>query len=336
MERIKKYEGNPIFTKGTEPWENLCVLNPAVIYDEDSQEFKMLYRAAGNDKEHYIFLGLATSKDGIHFERYSDKPVLSPDINGPDGGCIEDPRLVKMGDYYYLTYASRTFPPGQYWREDKKYFGFKPEFGPAFLITNNSFTSLAISKDLVHFKKLGRITDSRVDDRDVYIFPEKINGKFVALSRPMEYVGEKYGVKTPSIWISFSDDLMEWNDRELLLEGKEWWEDKKIGGSTPPIKTKYGWFTFYHGVSTKDDNYRIGALILDLNDPRKIIAKTKNFLMEPTLPHETDGFYSGCVFPTGTVLKDSTLYIYYGAGDKCICLATCDFDKLLDDIMEDR
>ena len=188
MAKLVKYENNPILKPQGDSWESLCVLNPAVIYDEG--EFKMLYRAAGNDKQHYIYLGLSTSKDGFNFVRQSNEPVLRPEINGPDGGCVEDPRLVKMGSYYYLTYASRTFPPGQYWREDKEYFGFQPENGPTMMIYNNSITHLAVSKDLKTWKKLGRITDSRFDDRDVYIFPETVNGKYVRISRPMEWIGK--------------------------------------------------------------------------------------------------------------------------------------------------
>ena len=81
MEKIIKYDKNPILSKGKQKWENLCVLNPAVVYDEESNEFKMLYRAAGNDREHYIYLGLATSKDGYNFKRFSKHPVLSPTPN---------------------------------------------------------------------------------------------------------------------------------------------------------------------------------------------------------------------------------------------------------------
>lgn len=335
MEKLKKYENNPILKPGKYYWENLCVLNPAVIYDDNDDTFKMLYRAAGNDKEHYIYLGLATSKDGYNFTRCFKTPVLSPDINGADGGCVEDPRLIKMGKYFYLTYASRTFPPGQYWKEDKEYFGFKPEYGPTFLINNNSFTSLAISKDLIHFKKLGRITDTRVDDRDVILFPDKINGKFVKLSRPMEYIGKEFGTKVPSIWISYSDDMMEWEKPTLLMTPKYWWEDAKIGGSTPPVKCKYGYLFFYHGVATKDKAYRVGAVILDKDDPSKILARTKDFILEPEFKYETDGYYNGCVFPTGICLKDDILYLYYGAADKFICLATAKFSKFVDDLYKE-
>lgn len=332
MEKFKKYENNPILKPTGNSWESLCVLNPAVIFDTKDDEFKMLYRAAGDDKQHYIYLGLATSKDGINFKRMLDKPVLAPTLDGADAGCVEDPRLIKLQDYYYLTYASRTFPPGQYWKEDKEYFGFKPEYGPTMLINNNSVTHLAISKDLVSFKKLGRISDCRYDDRDVIIFFDEVNKRFVRLSRPMEFVGEKYNTKVPSIWISYSNDMMEWDNRELLMTPEAWWEDAKIGGSCPPIPCKYGYFFIYHGVSSKDNAYRVGAVILDKNNPSKIIARTKDFLMEPEYEYETSGYYNGCVFPTGNVVKDGILYVYYGAADKYICLATANFDKLVEDL----
>lgn len=332
MIRLKKYANNPILKPQGDGFEGLCVLNPAVIYDEDEKLFKMLYRAAGNDKQHYIYLGLAESKDGFNFERKFNKPVLAPDINGADGGCVEDPRLVKMGGYYYLTYASRTFAPGQYWREDKEYFGFRPEFGPTMLIYNNSVTHLAVSRDLINWKKLGRITDSRFDDRDVYIFPEKINGKFVRLSRPMEWCGKGFENEAPAIWISYSSDLMEWEKPRLLMKGNEWWENKKIGGSTPPIKCEYGYLVLYHGVAEKDGAYRVGAVILDKNDPEKILARTKDFIMEPEFDFETQGYYNGCVFPTGICVKDGEMFVYYGAADKFVCVATADFKKFCDSV----
>ena len=332
---LEKYKLNPILRPNKEHyWENLCVLNPAVIYDEKDQLFKMIYRAAGNDYEHYIYLGLAVSKDGFEFERVREKPVLSPTINGADGGCCEDPRLFELGGYYYLTYASRTFPPGQYWKQNKKVFGFKPEFGPRMLTTNNSITYLAVSSDLVHWKKLGRITDSRYDDRDVIVFWHKESNRFCKISRPYEWCGEGYPCKTPSIWISFGEDMMEWEKPEFLFEGSKWWEDKKIGGSTNVIDTKYGYLLTYHGVSTKDDCYRIGALMLDHNDPRKIIAQTNNPIMVPEFQYENEGFYNGCVFPCSIVIKDGKMFWYYGTADKYVCVATCDYEEFLDKLMK--
>ena len=119
------------------------------------------------------------------------------------------------------------------------------------------------------------------------------------------------------------------------MQGETWWEDKKIGGSTPPIKTKDGWLFFYHGVSSKDDAYRVGAVLLDLNDPFKILARTKEFIMEPEEEYETNGYYNGCVFPTAIINKDGMLYIYYGAGDKVICLATIKEEEMLKFLKEE-
>jgi len=333
--KLTKYTGNPVLSPNPRcPWEDLCVLNPGVIYDEKSGKFVMLYRAAGNDREHYIHIGLAYSRDGIKFTRANgNKPVLSPTPDNSDSGCVEDPRIVKIGDFYYITYASRTYPPGQYWREDKLVIGDRPEGAPYFVRANNSLTHLCMTKDFIHYKKLGRITDSRLDDRDVIIFPEKINGRYARLSRPMEWCGKGFPCKNPSIWLSFSDDLLEWDKPKLLMQGKEPWESKKIGGSCPPIKTHRGWLHIYHGVG-KDDVYRVGAVMLDLKNPAKIIARTKDFIMEPEFDFETKGFYNGCVFPTANVVKDNTLFVYYGAVDKYICVATAPYDKFINDMMK--
>ena len=187
-------------------------------------------------------------------------------------------------------------------------------------------------KHKVHWKKLGKMTDSRHDNRDTYIFPEKINGKYVMLSRPQNWVCDKYGCKVPSIWISYSDDLLEWDNYKLLCTAQEDWEAKKIGGSTPPIKTDKGWLVLYHGIDAKKlhGDYCVGALLLDLNNPEKILARTKEPIMVPEHDYETKGFYSGCVFPTGAVVVEDTLYVYYGAGDKYCCQATCKLNELLD------
>lgn len=329
--KLTKYKGNPILSPNKDnSWENLVVCNPACIYENGT--FYMLYRAAGNDLDHFIYLGLATSKDGFNFERTSNEPVLSPTKDGYDAGCCEDPRLVKMGNLFYLTYAYRPFAPGRYWEENKKITCDLPldEFTPTGLRWNTSQTALAISSDLKRFKKLGRITKYDQDNRDVILFPEKICGKFVRLERPVEQVGEKYGCDVPSIWINYSDNMLDWEEPILLATRKEEWEGKKLGGSTPPLKTKDGWLVLYHGVSEKDDTYRVGAMLLDLENPRKILGRTKDFIMEPEDECETKGFYNGCVFPTGNVIVDDILYVYYGGADRFVCVATCNVNELID------
>ncbi len=334
--KLSKSKQNPILKPNpNNQWENYCVLNPAVIFDDKLNKFVMLYRSAGDDLKHYIYLGLALSDDGIHFTRVSDEPNLSPIFDGEDGGGVEDPRLVKMGEWYYLTYASRPYAPGRYWLEEPKPWFNPPKGGPTFLEWNNTVTYLAITKDFKTYKRLGRITDTREDDRDVYIFPEKINNKFVRISRPMFACGEGYENPNPAIWISHSNDLMEWRERKLLMNGEYWWESKKIGGSCPPIKTDKGWFMIVHGVSKEDDTYRVGAILMDLNDPEKIIARTKEPILEPEFDFETKGLYNGCVFPTGNVVKDNILYVYYGAADKYVCVATCNFTDLIESMLQE-
>ena len=333
--KLKKYEGNPILSpKSENPWEERCVLNPAVIYDEENEKFVMLYRAAGNDEKHVIRLGLATSTDGINFVRESNEPNFESYADEADGGCVEDPRLVKLGDLYYMVYASRAYAPGRYWLEDASYYepnDVKGNEMPSFATTNITVSYLAATKDFKSYKRFGRITEACVDDRDVYLFPEKVGGKYVMISRPKF---KDAGVKMPSIWISFKDDLIEYEKPELLMTGEQWWETQRIGGGTPPIKTERGWFMLYHGVCDKGI-YRVGAVLLDLEDPRKVIARTKDFIMEPEFDYETCGIYDGCVFPTGTVVKDGTLYVYYGTADTHIGLATADFKELVDYLYND-
>jgi len=333
MFKLNKYEGNPILQPNRDnEWESLVVCNPGAWYEEGT--FYLLYRAAGNDEEHYIHFGLATSKDGFNFERVSDRPVLSPQENTPWAGCIEDPRIVKFDDAYFITYAYRPYPPGQYWK-----FAYGevltynvPESAPLCLKNNITNSGLLMSTDLRNFRNLGRITKSNLDDRDVILFPEKINGKYVMLHRPKEWVGEKYGCEHPSIWICFSDDLMEWEKSQLLITGQNWWE-RKVGGSTPPLKTGEGWLTLYHGVDDKNI-YRVGVMLLDLNDPSKVIARAPDFIMEPEYDYEKEGLYNECVFPTGNVIVGDTLFVYYGGADKYCCVATCSLSELLDYVLK--
>jgi predicted GH43/DUF377 family glycosyl hydrolase len=252
--------------------------------------------------------------------------------NNFDGG-LEDPRICKIEDAYYLTYAYRPFLPGQYWiRKTKPVIDMNcPSTAPVFYTDNISATALAISKDPFDFKRMGRITSPNVDNRDVILFPEKINGQYVRLERPMSYFGSEYGCDGPSTWLNFSDNILEWDDTNLHLlikPEKDTWYSQKTGGSTPPLKTEEGWLLIYHGVG-EDGIYRTGVMLLDLDNPKKIISKSKDFIMEPEHDYELGGFYNGCVFPTGNVIVEDTLYVYYGASDKYCCVATCSVTALL-------
>jgi len=119
--KLHRYKGNPILSPYPgHPWEDLAVFNPAAWYDEKAKEVLLLYRAAESGPEYKCYFGLAKSKDGFHFERVSDQPVLSPSVEGFDGATIQDPRMIKMDGWYCVTYAARHFPFGQFWIPEVK------------------------------------------------------------------------------------------------------------------------------------------------------------------------------------------------------------------------
>ncbi|MBP5218541.1 MAG: glycosidase [Bacteroidales bacterium] len=337
--KLTKYEHNPILTPNPDNgWENFVTCNPGVIWDDGL--FHMLYRAAGDDEEHRICFGHAVSEDGFHFRRVSDRPAFYPSDDGPDSGSVEDARIVKFGDTFYITYAYRPFPPGRYWTFPHDVVRL-PEcdgFAPKAWAKSMGNTGLAMTRDFKSFRRLGRLTKPTLDDRDVILFPEKVGGRYVMLHRPKEYVGPGYGVSEPSIWIKFSDDLLDWEDKEshLLITGRpDSWEEK-IGGSTPPILTSRGWLVLYHGVADGGTaDYSAGALLLDRDDPLKVLARTPEPILAPDLDYERDGLYPGCLFPTGNVVLDGTLYVYYGCADKNVCVATCRLDDLLDFLVDE-
>lgn len=334
--KLEKYTSNPILSPNKENnWEDIVVCNPGVWYEDGV--FSMLYRAAGNDEQHIIRFGLASSEDGFHFVRASDQPAFGPSSEGPDSGCVEDARIVKFDDYFYVSYAFRPSPPGRYWEfeHDEVLTSDWGENAPSNLKLNTANTALAITKDFKNWHRLGRISQANLDDRDVILFPEKVNGRFAMIHRPKEWVGEKYGLEHPAIWIRFSNDLLTWTTPStLLIAGIPGSWEEKTGGSTPPLKTNKGWLVLYHGVDKGGTGlYRVGAVMLDLDDPARIIGRTKTPILEPEEWYEMEGFYSGCVFPTGNVIIDDTLYVYYGAADKYIGVATCNVNDLIEFIL---
>jgi len=147
--QLRRYAGNPILTACPDhPWEDLAVFNPAAWYDEDQGEVWLLYRAAESGPEYKCWFGLAKSRDGYRFERVSAEPAMRPSGEGFDGATIQDPRIIKMGDWFYVTYACRHYPFGQFWDPEVFAKYRKPECGEAFphyLRTNATLTGLALS-----------------------------------------------------------------------------------------------------------------------------------------------------------------------------------------------
>jgi predicted GH43/DUF377 family glycosyl hydrolase len=337
--KLARFSGNPILSPHPDhPWEDLAVFNPAAWYDEQRKEVLLLYRAAESGPEYKCYFGLAKSRDGYHFERVSDRPAMDLSVEGFDGATIQDPRIIKMGEWFYATYACRHYPFGQFWIPEVRQRYVKPaevapEF-PHYLRTNATLTGLAMTKDFKHWIRAGWLTNPLLDDRDVILFPEKVNGKFVMMHRPLEWVGPEYGTDQACAWIAFCDDLMgfPFAKSRLLIKNKYPWEAFKLGINTPPIKTPHGWFTLYHAVGP-DKFYRLGALLLDLNDPGKVLHRTPEWLMQPEEDYEIEGFYRGVCFPCGSVVIDGTLFVYYGGGDQYCAVATCDYNALIQHLL---
>jgi predicted GH43/DUF377 family glycosyl hydrolase len=242
-----------------------------------------------------------------------------------------------MGQWFYVTYACRHYPFGQFWVPGVRQKYIKPDCPPEFpryLRVNATLTGLAMTKDFKTWIRAGWLTDPLLDDRDVILFPEKVGGKFAMFHRPLEWVGPQYGTEHACAWIKFADDLLGFPaaPSKQLIKNKYPWEAAKLGINTPPIKTPHGWFTIYHAVGP-DKFYRLGALLLSLTDPSQVLHRTPDWLMQPETDYEINGFYRGVCFPCGAVVLDGTLFVYYGAGDKYCAVATCDFDELLNHLL---
>ena len=227
-------------------------------------------------------------------------------------GC-EDPRVTRLeidGEVLYLiTYTALS--------------------APAFSGAGNR-VALASTEDLRTFHKHGVVIPD-LEDKDAVIFPELVGGRIAMLHRV-----------APNIQIVYFDSLEQlinpdaefWSEcraslkESTVMRPKYKWEVKKIGAGPPPIRTDAGWLLIYHGVDA-NHVYRAGAALLDLEDPARVIARSPHPILEPEEEYERVGDVPNVVFPEGAVVRDGTLYVYYGGADRCCCLATAALDDLL-------
>lgn len=279
-------------------WETQFVFNPGASVFQD--KIYLLYRAQGLDN--ISRFGLAISEDGYHFERFND-PAVDAEAQDPyERLGIEDPRITKIGETYYIFYTETSV----YSAEDAK----KPKQAPAFSkIPWRVRASFMTTKDFKHFKREGIIMKN-LDTKDLALFPEKIGGKYVLFHRIY-----------PHMNISFSEDLTSWGDHQVFAETREgFWDSERLGVGSPPIKTEKGWLLFYHGVDHKHI-YRLGVMLLDLADPTKILYRSPEPIFEPETDFEKVGHVPNVVFSCGAVEREEEILVYYGAADKVIGVA---------------
>jgi predicted GH43/DUF377 family glycosyl hydrolase len=240
-------------------------------------------------------LRLARSNDGINFE-IDDVPTISPANNYETFG-IEDPRITLIDGIYYISYVAAS-PLG---------------------VT----TCLISTKDFISFERHGVIFCP--ENKDVVLFPGKVDGKFYALHRPVSPLFNKQ-----EIWIAESPDLRCWgNHRRLMGPQPGLWDETKIGAGAAPFKTDFGWLEIYHGVN-RNNRYCLGAVLLDSTEPWKIIARANKPILEPQAGYECEGFFGNVVFSCGLLCEDDIVKIYYGAADTVICYAELPLKEIVE------
>lgn len=307
--KLIKHKDNPIMLpKPEHNWEAQAVFNPAAIYEQG--KIHIIYRAMSHDNT--STMGYAISSDGLHIDERLIEPVYLPRVDFEDkrgkidgnSGC-EDGRITRIGDMLYMTYTA--------------YNGVNvPRVAMSFIKVDDFVNRRWVWSQPVLISPPG------VDDKDCCIFPEKINGKYVIFHRIDN-----------DIVIDYVDDLnfdgkSKWlRTLSYIPLRQEFWDEEKVGIAAPPIKTDKGWFILYHGISKYDRYYRVGAMLLDLNDPSKIISRLHYPILEPETRFEKEGIVNNVVFPCGTVVINDILYVYYGGADRVVCVATINFPAVV-------
>ena len=295
---LHRFEGNPIITLEDIPFRCNTVFNGTVIKKGD--EYFHLLRVEG--QQGYSIFALGRSKDGLYFA-VEDEPVMTPAQRGPfakyETRGIEDPRITEIDGVYYVMYTAYS------------------HYGPRI--------ALAKTDDFHHYKRIALVSEP--GNKDGILFPEKINGEYVRLDRP---IGKDVG----SIWVSYSKNLVDWGKSEILMTPRPgMWDSYRIGASVAPIKTEHGWLEIYHGVkmTAAGPIYRTGTVLLDLEQPHKVAARCDKPILSPRKDYERIGDVGNVTFACGAVVEDTgEIKVYYGAADTCICVATAKLDDLID------
>jgi predicted GH43/DUF377 family glycosyl hydrolase len=297
-EIVQRYSGNPILTPDMIPGAN-AVFNSSVA--RFGKKYVGMFRVEKRDG--FQSLRVGWSDDGITKWKFDAKEALVPTAEPyvTYEKARYDPRITRIGDTYYICHASEN------------YFGCQ--------------VSVASTRDFKKFTKIA--IASEPTNRNMVLFPEKIDGLYVRLDRPFESGG------AGNLWLSYSPDLVYWGRSECIMQSRDFaWDQGKIGPGAPPVKTKAGWLIIYHGVTPRINAkiYKAGVALLDLKDPRKVIARGKEYIMAPRELYERVGDVPNVVFPTAVIPypEKDEVRIYYGGADTVFCLATAKISELID------
>jgi predicted GH43/DUF377 family glycosyl hydrolase len=291
---LNRHPANPLLLPDpASTWETYNVFNASVIRHQGL--FHMHYRAQGLDWVSRI--GYAVSLDGIQWNRLRE-PVLTP-VGPLEARGVEDPRVTQIDGVFYMTYTA---------------FGLSQAKG--FEIT----PMIARSENLIDWERLGPLVRGE-DNKDHVLFPRKFNGRYVALHR-----------RPPQVWLAESDDLLTWPEARMRPifgprpEGT--WDNKRVGGNGVPIETDAGWLMLYHAYD-QEHIYRLGVCLLDRDDPGRVLHRPRDPIFEPEEIWELKGDVPNVVFSCANPVVNGDVYVYYGAADHVVALATCRLDDLL-------
>ncbi|MEK7570940.1 MAG: hypothetical protein AAB553_01585 [Patescibacteria group bacterium] len=317
---LNRYANNPIITPNPKnKWESRATFNSAALYEDGKVHF--LYRALGASD--ISVLGYASSCDGVTIDERSDLPayvpredfelpqnlgdhqaIIDPYISGGGYGGIEDPRITRIEDTIYLTYVAHN--------------GASPPRATISSIKVEDFLKQRWDK----WSKAKLISAPGIVNKSAVIFPEKVQGKYVIFHRVY-----------PNILVDYVDDLNFNNylqGQYFIPPRKTHWDSKKLSAGAPPIRTKDGWLMIYHSVGYQDPSrYKIGAMLLDLENPTKVLYRSNKPIISPDAPYENEG-KAGVVYPCGAAVVGDTLHVYYGGGDTVLCAASQNLNTFLE------
>ena len=299
---LHRFPGNPILTLEDIPYRCNTVFNGTPVKIDG--EHLILLRIEG--QQGYSFFSLARSPDGMHFT-VDPEPCFLPARDEPWGkwedNGIEDPRVTEIDGTYYILYTACG--------------------------GHGHCIALASTEDFKTFKRIGVI--SGPGNKDGVLFPRKIDGLYARLDRP---IGNGVG----GIWLSYSPDLVHWGRSEFVFGPRaRYWDSYRIGASAPPILTEHGWLEIYHGVKMTSAGpiYRIGTVMLDRDNPAKVLGQCLPPLLSPREDYERIGDVGNVVFACGALVEDDgEVKVYYGAADTSICVATAALDEIIASCMQ--
>ncbi|NUQ25569.1 MAG: glycosidase [Saprospiraceae bacterium] len=346
---VTRFTENPILTKNDikpsrHDWVVECVLNPGVFRFEDKtwlllrvaerpvQKEGMVSFPVMNGEGHFNILEfekgdsdldlsdsrmvgykgktylstishlrLVCSDDGVHFYEPADFPTQIFGRGMLETFGIEDCRVSHIEGAYYLTYTQVS--------------------------ENGVGVGLMSTRNWRNFTREGMILSPH--NKDCALFEEKVEGKYYCLHRP-----SGIGLGGNYIWVASSYDLLHWGKHHCILHTREgWWDSARVGAGAAPIKTPEGWLEIYHGADSHH-RYCLGAILLDLHDPSKVLARSHYPLLEPTSDYEKTGFFGNVIFTNGHLVDGDEITMYYGASDEVICGATLSIEEILSDILK--